>query len=113
MYGNSSDRVISMVGEIWRVLRPRGIFMLVSHNAYRFELLDQAIHVHDEGMANWECLEVRQCRLSPQGTLINILRSKLKGRPLSSALRDEAMLTEAVKEARQALKHLSCIEAFR
>ena len=47
-----------MVTEIWRVLEPDGLLILVSHNGKRLKLL--------KSCGTWQCLELRRCRLSPQ-----------------------------------------------
>merc|ERR1712232_1475910 len=111
--GTGGGNVSQMTAEIWRTLRPQGIFLLVSHNGSRLPLLDDAIHACHGPSARWEPLEVRRCRLSPQATLINILRSKLKGRPISQAFKDPQMMAEAAKETRAAMKQMAFLEAFR
>lgn len=111
--GTGGGHVSPMAAEIWRTLRPGGIFLLVSHNGGRLALLDHAVAECHGPSATWEPLEVRRCRLSPQATLINILRSKLKGRPISAAFKDPQMMAEAAKETRQAMKQMAFLEAFR
>ncbi|CAK0840446.1 unnamed protein product, partial [Prorocentrum cordatum] len=107
-----SGDAAGLAAETWRTLRPGGLLLLVSHNGGRRPLLDRAVEeLHGAG-AGWEQLELRKCRLSPQATLINILRSKLPGRPLSEALGDAKLLAEAAVEARQALKQMAFLEAF-
>lgn len=103
----------AMVAEVWRILRPGGLFLLVSHSAARQEVLQRAVTEQSDDEGGWELVESRVCRLSPQATVINILRSKLGGRPISEALRDAALLQEATEEARDALRKMAFLEAFR
>lgn len=111
--GNSSDKALAMVAEIYRTLRPGGVFVLVSHNGRRQEVLDSAVQMHHQGLPGWEHLERRKCRLSPQATLINVLRSKLKGKPLSEAFKNPEMLREAAQETKASLKRMAFQEVFR
>jgi len=117
MHGGASCRsmVEAMLSEVWRTLRPGGIFILVSHSGSRQSLLDGALLQEEAGVSSpsWERLELRKCRLSAQATLINILRSKLDGRPLAEAFRDPVMLKEAAAETKKALKQMAFLEAFR
>jgi len=113
MSGNSCPQVLAMVAEIYRTLRPGGLFVLVSHNGRRHEVLDSALHEHHSGVPGWERLDLRKCRLSPQATLINVLRCRLKGRPLADAFRDPEMMREAAEETRATLKRMAFLEAFR
>jgi len=115
MHGGDSDHaaVVEMVSETWRVLELGGLFIVVSHNGMRLALLDHALSVCQVPDACWEPLEIRRVGLSPQATLINILRSKLKGQPISVAFKDPAMMAEAAKETREAMKQMAFLEAFR
>lgn len=113
MCGASGPNVAAMIGEVYRTLQPGGVFLLVSHNGRRRELLDTSVQAHHGPCARWEHLELRRCRLSPQATLINILRSKLQGRPLVEAFRDPEMMREAAAEAKKAIKQMAFLEAFR
>ncbi|CAE8590636.1 unnamed protein product [Polarella glacialis] len=125
---SGSETVKSMVAEVWRVLRPEGLFVLVSHNGTRLALLRAALQDaeakeapgagHEAATSSgprqrWRCLEMRRCRLSPQATLINVLRSKLQGRPLIEALRDPEILRQATIETKNALKRMQFLDAFR
>lgn len=47
-----------MLEEVWRVLRPEGLLIVVSHSGKRLQLL--------KSHGTWQCLEIRKCRLSPQ-----------------------------------------------
>merc|ERR1712106_148715 len=103
----------AMTGEVWRTLRPGGLFLLVSHNGLRQSILDGAVASKYGLPAQWDVLELRKCGLSPQAMLINILRSKLNGRPLMEGFRDPVLLKEATLETRSALKQMQFLEAFR
>lgn len=112
--GDGGHEVVgAAAADIWRTLRPGGIFLLVSHNDARQEILDAGVSAKHGPGAVWEVLELRKCRLSPQATLINVLRSKLQGRPMAEAFKDPALMQEAVLEARTALKQMAFLEAFR
>eukprot|EP00930_Biecheleria_cincta_P038308 TRINITY_DN2632_c0_g1_i1.p1 TRINITY_DN2632_c0_g1~~TRINITY_DN2632_c0_g1_i1.p1 ORF type:complete len:334 (-),score=65.81 TRINITY_DN2632_c0_g1_i1:25-972(-) len=116
--GSGHEIAMAMVAEIWRVLRPGGVFLLVSHNGKRLPLLQEALALQEgeeasEKPARWRCMDLRRNRLSPQATFINVLRSKLQGRPMAEAFRDPEMLREATEEARAALKQMAFLEAFR
>ena len=50
-----------MLEEVWRVLRPEGLLIVVSHSGKRLQLL--------KSHGTWQCLEIRKCRLSPQAGL--------------------------------------------
>jgi len=115
MHGGSSGEGLAsaMTAEVWRTLRPGGVFLLISHNGRRHEVLINALADKHGPSAHWELLELRKCRLSPQSMLINILRSKLKGRPLMEGFRDPETLREATMETKQELKQMQFIEAFR
>jgi len=77
MSGGGDDAAMALSAEVWRTLRPGGIFVLVSHSGQRQAMLNEGVcKAHN---VCWEMLELRRCRLSPQATLINILRSKLHG----------------------------------
>merc|ERR1712226_296949 len=71
--GTGVAQVSAMTAEIWRTLRPGGIFLLVSHNGSRLGILERAIASQHGPSAAWNVLEIRRCGLSPQATLINIL----------------------------------------
>ena len=51
----------AMLEEVWRVLRPEGLLIVVSHSGKRLQLL--------KSHGTWQCLEIRKCRLSPQAGL--------------------------------------------
>lgn len=102
-----ADVASAMIAEVWRVLLPGGIFILVSHNGQRMPLMRAAV---GDG---WKCLELRRNRLSPQATLINILRSKLNGQSMAQAFKDPELLREATLEAKAALKKMAFLDAFR
>mmetsp|Transcript_97721 Transcript_97721/g.203911 ORF Transcript_97721/g.203911 Transcript_97721/m.203911 type:complete len:383 (-) Transcript_97721:46-1194(-) len=108
------EKVAELSAETWRTLRPGGIFLLISHNRNRLGILNAGLQqrFNDEGLS-WERLEVRQCRLSPQATLINILRSKLNGQPLSHAFKDTELLQQSMKETREAMRRMAFQEVFR
>ncbi|CAE7329870.1 unnamed protein product [Symbiodinium sp. CCMP2456] len=110
MSSYADDLAGAMCREVWRVLQPGGIFILVSHSSKRMPILRSALGKN----ATWRCLELRRCRLSPQATLINVLRSKLppKGK-LVDAFRDPQLLQQASSEAKAALKRMAFIDAFR
>ncbi|CAK8994685.1 unnamed protein product [Durusdinium trenchii] len=105
MMTSGSDEIAgAMVSEIWRVLQPDGLLILISHSGKRLKLLTDG----------WQCLELRRCRLSPQATFINMLRSKLPpGAPLRDAFQQPELLQEAGEEAKQALRKMAFIDAFR
>lgn len=108
MHGGAEETDASaLVCEAWRTLRVGGIFLLVSHSGNRHGLLGRAC---DGG---WELLELRRTSLNPQAMLINILRSKLQGRPMRDAIKDPKMLTEAAHETKEALAQSRFLEAFR
>lgn len=109
----ASIPVSAMTSEIWRTLRPGGVLILVSHNGNRMPLLDRAVENSHGTQARWQQLDVRKCCLSPQAMLINILRSKLNGRPLAEAFADSEMLRAAAAETKKALKQMQFLEAFR
>jgi len=113
MCGTDETMVGAMVGEIWRTLRPGGFCILVSHSALRHDLLDRGAQRTGGPAAAWKRRELRKCRLSPQATLINILRNKLQGRPLAEAFRNPEMLKEAAHETKQTLARMRFIDAFR
>eukprot|EP00434_Breviolum_minutum_P035426 symbB.v1.2.031362.t1/scaffold3633.1/size69136/2 len=96
----------ALLSETWRVLKPSGLLILVSHSGKRMKLLRS--HGH------WRCIELRRCRLSPQATFINMLRSKLPlGAPLKDAFQQPQLLQEASQEAKDALRRMAFIDAFR
>lgn len=106
----------AMVAEVWRTLVPGGIFILVSHNGLRRGLLDSAVQRMspcDAGARKWTYLEIKKCRLSAQATLINIMRAKLKGRPMVEAFKDPVLLAESMKEARKTVQQMRFLEAFQ
>lgn len=115
MHGGSAGEVAeAMVAEVWRTLRPGGLFLLVTHNASRQALLDRGPQMLcGAGVAPWEIVEQRKCRLSPQATMINILRSKLNGRPLAEAFKNVALLKEAADEAKATMKQMALLEALQ
>eukprot|EP00933_Yihiella_yeosuensis_P006529 TRINITY_DN11124_c0_g1_i1.p1 TRINITY_DN11124_c0_g1~~TRINITY_DN11124_c0_g1_i1.p1 ORF type:complete len:342 (-),score=69.62 TRINITY_DN11124_c0_g1_i1:222-1247(-) len=108
-----ADAAMSMVAQVWRVLAPDGVFILVSHNGKRAPLLREALSNLGDQAKRWRVLELRRCRLSPQATLINVLRSKLKGRPIVEAFKDPEMMKEAAADAKLALKKMAFLDAFR
>jgi len=103
-----ADVASAMIAEVWRVLLPGGVFVLVSHHGQRMPLIRAAA-----GEGAWQCLELRRNRLSPQATLINLLRSKLNGQTMAQAFKDPELLREATLEAKAALKKMAFIDAFR
>mmetsp|Transcript_66857 Transcript_66857/g.157526 ORF Transcript_66857/g.157526 Transcript_66857/m.157526 type:complete len:314 (+) Transcript_66857:84-1025(+) len=108
----------AMCRQIWRVLQLQGIFILVSHSSNRMPLLREALSESGAcevaGTPAWHCVEMRRCRLSPQATLINILRSKLPpSGKLADAFNDPKLLQQATLEAKAALKRMAFIDAFR
>jgi SAM-dependent methyltransferase len=115
MHGGSSGEgmAMDMVAEVWRTLHPGGLFLLVSHNGLRQDVLDRAVIDKHGPSAQWEVLELRKCALSPQAMLINILRSKLNGRSLREGFKDPQLLREATVETKFALKQMQFLEAFR
>lgn len=115
MHGGTSGQglAMDMTAEVWRILRPGGLFLLISHSGKRQPILDNAVLDKHGPSAQWELLELRKCALCPQAMLINILRSKLDGRPLMEGFKDHKMLKEAADEARHTLKQMQFLEAFR
>lgn len=114
MHGGESgeDLAKAMTAEVWRTLKPGGLFVLISHNGRRRQVADRALQDKwPDG--HWQVLERRKCGLSPQAMLINILRSKLNGRPLMDGFRDPELLKEATVETKAALKQMQILEAFR
>lgn len=103
----------AVMTEVWRTLRPGGIFILVSHNAKRRAVLEQALADRFGSSGVWEYLERRKTRLSAQATLINVLRSKLNGQPLMSAFKDPVMMAEAGEETKKHLKMMQFQEVFQ
>jgi len=96
----------ALLMETWRVLKPSGLLILVSHSGKRMKLL--------RSHGSWRCIELRRCRLSPQATFINMLRSKLPlGAPLKDAFQQPQLLQEASQEAKDALRRMAFIDAFR
>jgi len=115
MHGGSVGEGLAsaMTAEVWRTLRPGGRFLLISHNGQRQPILDDALEAKHGPSARWEVLELRKCALSPQAMLINILRSKLNGRPLREGFRDPELLREASVETKAAIRKMQIVEAFR
>ena len=123
MSSHADDLAGALCREVWRVLQPGGIFILVSHSGKRMPLLRSALSSFpvpaasdgsDVPVPAWRCLELRRCRLSPQATLINVLRSKLPpAGKLVDAFRDPELLQQASAEAKAALKRMAFIDAFR
>lgn len=48
----------ALLMETWRVLKPSGLLILVSHSGKRMKL--------SRSHGSWRCIELRRCRLSPQ-----------------------------------------------
>jgi SAM-dependent methyltransferase len=115
MHGGSAGEglALDMVADVWRTLQPGGVFLLVSHNGLREDVANRALLPKHGPAAQWQLLDRRKCALSPQSMLINILRSKLNGRPLIEGFKDPDMLREASVETRFALKQMQFLEAFR
>lgn len=113
MCGEDGREAAGLCAEVWRTLRPGGIFMLVSHNGKRQHLLDESVRLVGTPGASWERLELRKNRLSSQAVFVNVLRSKLGGRPLAEAFKDPEMLKEAAAETKKSQKQMALLEAFR
>eukprot|EP00747_Dinoflagellata_sp_TGD_P166908 gnl/TRDRNA2_/TRDRNA2_190453_c0_seq1.p1 gnl/TRDRNA2_/TRDRNA2_190453_c0~~gnl/TRDRNA2_/TRDRNA2_190453_c0_seq1.p1 ORF type:complete len:381 (-),score=89.86 gnl/TRDRNA2_/TRDRNA2_190453_c0_seq1:57-1199(-) len=113
MCGTDETEAGKLSAEVWRTLQMGGHFVLVSHSGARRGLLERGVRAQHGALAGWELVEARKCRLSPQSTLINVLRSKLGGRPMSDAFKNPEMLKEAVLETRAAVSRMQFIDAFR
>merc|ERR1711865_172725 len=103
MHGGSQGQALAaaMTADVWRTLKPGGLFMLISHNGQRQQqVLDSAVEAKHGPSAQWNLLELRKAALSPKAMLINVMRSKLNGKPLMEGFRDPAMLKEAAEETR-------------
>lgn len=97
MCAGSYELAGKLAAEVYRVLQPGGLWILVSHSGQRL--------VHLQSHGDWQCLELRRCRLSPQATFINALRARLPvGAPLREAFEDPQVLQEAAEEAKMALR---------
>lgn len=107
-HGSSVEASSAMIAEVWRTLRAGGVFILVSHNGHRFDVLNEAV-----SPSRWQEVEVRRCQLSAQATLINVLRAKFPGQPLAIVLKDPELLREAVAEAKEARRRMAFLEVFR
>eukprot|EP00929_Paragymnodinium_shiwhaense_P064430 TRINITY_DN32264_c0_g1_i1.p1 TRINITY_DN32264_c0_g1~~TRINITY_DN32264_c0_g1_i1.p1 ORF type:complete len:365 (-),score=78.17 TRINITY_DN32264_c0_g1_i1:27-1121(-) len=119
LMNNADNRLAcGLVSEAWRVLKPGGLFILVSHSRLRGPLLDGALSsagAEEAGAAEavWEQLEGRWCRLSQQATLINLVRSKLApGQSFSEGFKSPKLLMEAAMETKKIIKNLMLMEMF-
>merc|ERR1719329_983995 len=102
MNGTDDSKVLAMVAEVWRTLKPGGVFLLVTHSRMRGSVLDRALEEHHGETAAWEQIDARWNQLSNQATLINLLRAKLpQGQTIASAFRDLPLLKEAGDETRR------------
>jgi len=107
------DRASALVADVWRTLRPEGIFVVISHSRHRGVLLDAALEVHGPS-ASWELVEARWTLLSDQATLINFLKAKLcDGQNLIDAFKNPVLLRETADEVRYVKKCLLRMDMFR
>mmetsp|Transcript_3592 Transcript_3592/g.5099 ORF Transcript_3592/g.5099 Transcript_3592/m.5099 type:complete len:328 (+) Transcript_3592:3-986(+) len=104
----------ALIAEVWRVLKPGGTFILVTHSKARGALLDAALAEHVGPEAAWSLLEARWNRLSNQATLINLMRARLgPGQSIVDAFRDIPLLQEVGQEVRKVIKVLLLMDLFR
>lgn len=113
MCGADSTLASALSAEVWRTLRPGGLLVVISHSPARQAMLDEGVRARHGPSAAWELLELRKCRLSPQATFINMLRSMLGDRPLADAFKDPELLTKAITETKKTLKQMAFLDVFR
>merc|ERR1719387_3338779 len=81
-----------------RTLKVGGCIVLVTHSADRFPFMDAVV---PDAL---ELEEMDQCELSSSATLVNILRSRLKGAPMSDCLKDPDKFIDAIREFKEVQK---------
>mmetsp|Transcript_8484 Transcript_8484/g.16544 ORF Transcript_8484/g.16544 Transcript_8484/m.16544 type:complete len:393 (+) Transcript_8484:226-1404(+) len=101
----SDDAPRRLFAECLRVLRPQGFFFLVTHTGWEGRRKFSTIEgdAEEEAGVVWEVVVSQRVGLNDMSTLINILRSRLGRRPLSSAFKAENVetLKAAVEEYRE------------
>jgi len=92
--GEEKPLAQALIREMARVVKVGGKLVLVSHASHRQQFITAVAPC-------WDLEEVVKCDLSANATLVNILRSRLAGAPMSHALKDPALFISAIKEFRQ------------
>ena len=87
----------SMLREMYRVCKVGGLIYIVTHSCPqdRGEILDELFDPKKSEIDY--CLQA----LSPQVNLVNIMRSKAQGKPLSEVIRDPALFLECMIEMKK------------
>eukprot|EP00927_Polykrikos_kofoidii_P071202 TRINITY_DN67501_c0_g1_i1.p1 TRINITY_DN67501_c0_g1~~TRINITY_DN67501_c0_g1_i1.p1 ORF type:complete len:341 (+),score=59.98 TRINITY_DN67501_c0_g1_i1:206-1228(+) len=108
-----NSQASAVIAEVWRTLRPDGVFLLVSHSRLRGNVLDAALATHHGASAAWDQVEARWSRLSEQATLINLVRARLgPGESFVQGFKNLPLLREAASETKKVLKMLLMMELF-
>merc|ERR550514_1010528 len=100
--GEEKPLAQALIREMARVVKVGGKLVLVSHASHRQEFITTVAPC-------WDLEEVMKCDLSANATLVNILRSRLAGAPMSHALKDPELFISAIKEFRQ---EAAAVETF-
>merc|ERR1719171_1370426 len=96
--GDDKELARELTKEMVRTLKVGGRMVLVTHSADRFPFIEAVA----PDMLKLE--EMDECELSSSATLVNILRSKLNGAPMTDSLKDPEKFIDAIREFKQVQK---------